>query len=81
MKLVPPPLWESIHFLEFFPSEPRQVTVELAEQLLGLRPRPPVHYHISRPRPPVGADWLDLQLWWNLAFYLQDRPVSRGGRL
>ena len=64
-----------------FPDDPRQVSVELAEQLLGLRPRPLLHYLPPRPWPPVGADWLDLQLWWNLAFYLQDRPVSRGGRL
>ena len=57
-----------------FPDDPRLLTVELAEQLLGLRPSPPVNYHISRPRPPVGAGWLDLQLWWNLVFYRQERP-------
>jgi hypothetical protein len=57
-----------------FPDDPRQVSVELAEQLLGLRPRPQVNYHISRPRPPVGAEWLNLRAWWNLVFYLQERP-------
>ena len=87
VKLVPPPnqrplsAWKGLRFLLMFPDDPRPLTVELAEQLLGLRPCPPVNYHISRPRPPVGAEWLDLQLWWNLVFYRQDRPVSRGRRL
>ena len=57
-------------YLELFPSNP---SVEEAEQFLGLRPRPPVHYHISRPRSPVGSEWLDLQAWWRLALLLQGR--------
>ena len=31
--------WKGLRFLLMFPDDPRQVSVELAEQLLGLRPR------------------------------------------
>ena len=51
--------WKGLRFLLMFPDDPRQVSVELAEQLLGLRLRPLLHYLPPRPRPPVGADWLD----------------------
>jgi hypothetical protein len=44
---------EGLHYLLMFPREPN-FSREAAEQFLGLRPRPPVHYHISRPDLPVG---------------------------
>jgi hypothetical protein len=56
------------------PERPAPGERGVSGQLLGLRPRPPVQYHISRPRPPVGAEWLNLGLWWNQVFYRQERP-------
>jgi hypothetical protein len=58
------------------------VSLEAAEQFLGLRPRPPVHYHISRPPPSVGSEWLDLPAWWRLVLFLQGRlipPMLKSG--
>jgi hypothetical protein len=55
--------YEGLTFLLMFPRDPCMVSLEAAEQFLGLRPRPPVHYHISRPRPSVGSEWLDLPAW------------------
>jgi hypothetical protein len=44
-------IWEALRFLLDFPADPRQVSLVAAEQLLGLRPRPPVQYLVVRPRP------------------------------
>jgi hypothetical protein len=62
-----------MHYLLMFPREPN-FSREAAEQFLGSRPRPRLNYLPPRQRPPVGAGWLDLQLWWNLVFYRQERP-------
>ena len=85
MKLLPPPdqrplsAWEGLRFLLMFPDDPRLVSLELAEQLMGLRRRPSLNYHISRPAPPTGVELLgfDLEAWWNLVFYLQERPSAQ----
>ena len=54
----PPSVWDQLHFLLRSPDVPSR---EEAEQLLGLRPRPPISYRVTRPQAPVGAEWLDLQ--------------------
>ena len=54
-----PPVWEGLRFLLTFPEDPSQVSLELAEQLLGLRPRPRFSCHVGRPQEPLGAQWLD----------------------
>ena len=38
-----------------FPTDPDLVSLELAEQLLGLRPRPRLHYLSPKPRPVAGG--------------------------
>ena len=59
-------------YLELFPSSP---SVEQAEQFLGLRPRPRTNYYVPKPRPVLGAEWLDLPAWWRLVLFLQERPI------
>ena len=74
--LFPPPerpplsAWQGIHYLEIFPQNPE---LEEAEQFLGLRPRPRLHYLPSKPRPVLGEEWLDLEAWWRLVLLLQGR--------
>ena len=48
--------------------------MELAEQLLVVASAPAGQLPHIAPRPPGEREWLDLQLGWNLVFYLQDRP-------
>ena len=82
VKLVPLPdpqlmsPWQGINFLLNFPSDPNQVSQELAEQLLGLRPRPPLphlRYLPPKPRQVLGEEWLDLEAWWRQVLFLQGR--------
>ena len=48
----------------------------------GIAPAPADQLPRNAPAGPDGGGVAGpTALWWNLALYLQDRPVSRGGRL
>lgn len=66
---------EGINFLLMFPRDPHQVSLEMAEQLLGLRPAPRLASIPPRRLEPRGVqvEHLDLAAWWNLALFLQGR--------
>lgn len=80
VKLVPPPdqrplsACKGLRFLLMFPDDPRQVTGGVSGAAPGGCVRARRSTTTYRAPAAGGAEWLDLQLGWNLVFYLQDRP-------